>query len=104
MKKLSQRAGGKTPRYSAEKPSVVAVGRRAKLRKRAIADQTTPPTYGGESKLASLVWTGMPGGVGKKAVARFGPKGFRLAKKGAESVGRYAKRVLKPIISKSKPK
>lgn len=80
-----------------------ARGRRAALRKRAIADQTDPPTTGdleGTERVASIIFIGAPVGAAK-AAARFGPRGFKAAKKGAESVGKYAMRTLKPILSKS---
>lgn len=83
--------------------SETAISRRANLRRRTIADQKDPETTGDlerTDELASLIFIGSPGGVAKKAV-RFGPKGFKIAKTGAESVGKYAMRVLKPIVSKS---
>lgn len=52
-----------------------------------------------------MIFTGGAGGAASKA-ARFGPKGFKIAKRGAESAGKYAMRVIKPILSKTvrKPK
>ena len=77
-----------------------AVGRRARLRRRELEDYETPPTEGPhDATEASLVWIGGPAGAASKT-ARFGPKGFALAKKGAESVGKHVMRVLKPILSK----
>ena len=84
-------------------PGEVAAGRRAKLRKRVISDMTDPETTGDlerTDRIASLIFIGAPGGAAKSA-ARFGPKGFKVAKKGAESVGKYVMRVLKPVLGKS---
>lgn len=80
-----------------------AVGRRANLRRRILEDYEIPPTEGPHesSETASLIFTGAPGGAAEKAVARFGPKGFKLAKKGTESAAKYIMRTLKPIVGKS---
>ena len=77
-----------------------AMSKRAALRRRALADYEIPSTEGPHdtAETASLIFTGAPAGAAGKAAARFGPKGFKVAKKAAESVAGYVKKVLKPII------
>lgn len=81
-----------------------AFSRRANLRRRQIEDMDDPQVTGPESN-ASLLLLGVPegemAGAAKETAAKFGPKGFKAAKKVAGTVGEYAKRVLKPILSKS---
>lgn len=83
-----------------------AFGRRAKLRKRAIADMKDPETTGPESDVASLVWVGMPAGAVEKGVAKFAPKGFKMVKKAykpskefLEGLSRKVHK-LKPVLGK----
>ena len=79
------------------------MGRRAALRRRAIADQSNPPTTGdleGTERKVSLIFIGVPVGAAKSA-ARFGPRGFKAAKKAGESVSKYVLRTLKPVLGKS---
>lgn len=88
-----------------DRPDATAFGRRAALRRRAIQDQKNPETTGPTEAAdrASLIFTGVPEGEAgdvAKGVVGLAPKGFKLAKKGAESTSKYVMRVLKPILSK----
>jgi len=75
--------------------SSVATGRRAKLRKRSLADYKPPKTEGphGSAEAASLIFTGVPEAAAGKAVTQ--------AEKMALEHSKWVITHLKPILSPS---
>ena len=78
--------------------------RRAALRRRAIEDIPEPQTTGPESKVASLVFTGVPAGAVGKA-AKFVPKGmkavtkvYKPSKEFLEALSRKAHKLVPKVV------